>query len=82
MKYIPIDEESINYIKDRYTYQDGLLLYKVAPKGNPSLLGKVAGTLHGKGYRSVKLHLRQYLQHRLIWAMHNGPIDGLSLIHI
>lgn len=80
MKHIAIDEEIINCLNDRYIYQDGLLLYKAAPKGNPSLIGKIAGTLHNKGYRSVKIDSRQYLQHRLIWAMHNGPIDDKDII--
>ena len=44
--------------------------------------GTEAGRLHHKGYRQVKINGRQYLAHRIIWAMFHGVWPEGQIDHI
>ena len=70
-----------------YDAETGILRWKISPSSNVSI-GQEVGTNHksgGKytGYRLVRFHGKQYLLHRIIWALEVGSIpDGLEIDHI
>ena len=42
-----------------------------------------AGSFTTNGYRTIRIDNKQYKEHRIIWAMHNGLIPGnLDIDHI
>lgn len=58
-----------------FVYKDGRLYWK-KPKGCRSS-GSSAGTMDKKGYLVVTLNRRQYLVHRIIYAMHRGHLPKM-----
>jgi hypothetical protein len=74
MKAKPITLEQA-LLKELFDYKDGQLIRKSN--------NKLAGGLHGSGYRIIKLHNISYPAHRLIWIYHYGSIDdNLQIDHI
>lgn len=70
-----------------YRPEDGSLLWKKCTSKTgtgPNQPGKVAGCMtHRLGYPILNLHKRTYLQHRIVWEMHYGPVpEGLTIDHI
>lgn len=70
-----------------YRPSDGALLWKKCTSktgSGPNQPGKVAGcSKHHLGYPIVNLLKSTYLQHRIVWEMHNGPVpEGLTIDHI
>lgn len=56
-----------------YDKINGMLIWKRHWYHNKQyLIGRVAGTLDGDGYRIVRLHEVGYRIHRLIWFIENG----------
>lgn len=72
----------INYI-ELFSYRDGEIFYKLAPKRKPWLLGLSAGTKRNDGYVIVKINVERFYRHRIIWTMFNGSIpEGKVIDHI
>lgn len=75
-----------------YDAEVGNLIWKLShldwlPTGGQRLgkkvIGGVAGSLRGDGYRIIRIKGRGYLAHRIIWEMHHGPIpSGMQIDHI
>ena len=67
---------------DIFTYKEGILHWKAcsAPR---ITIGSAAGTLNNTGYIHIIYKYKQYLCHRIIWEMFNGPIpDKMIIDHI
>lgn len=70
-------------LKELFEYKDGQLVWKYKPYNLQHLIGKIAGGLHGSGYRNIKIGSVSYPAHRLMWIYHNGSIDeNLQIDHI
>ena len=70
-------------LKELFEYKDGQLVWKYKPYNLQHLIGKIAGGLHGSGYRNIKIGTISYPAHRLMWIYHNGSIDeNLQIDHI
>lgn len=55
-------------------YRDGMLFRKINPRS--IIIGTRAGSVSSCGYRYVRINGKQYPEHRIIWVMFNGGIDG------
>lgn len=66
----------IEFLRTCFVYSDGVLRWKLSPS-RPVLAGSIAGTAAKDGYRRVKVRGKQYLEHRVIFAMQYGwwPIE-------
>lgn len=67
-------------ITSLFSYQadDGFLTRNAGKRA-----GLSAGRLMDSGYVRVRIGCKTYAEHRLIWAMHFGPIpDGMQVDHI
>jgi hypothetical protein len=42
----------------------------------------IAGSKHAKGYRSIRIDGKSYLEHRLVWLWFHGCFPRLDLDHI
>lgn len=69
---------------DCFTYKSGRLYWKVKPEHGGVCIGDAAGCVCGTtSYRLIRYKQKRYLEHRIIWEMHNGPIpDGYEIDHI
>ena len=65
------DKLTQDLLHELFEYRDGVLYWKVA-KTNSIKVGDVAGGLKGRGYISVKINNKFYLNHRVIFLMHHG----------
>lgn len=83
MKSITLpDQEYLNTLL-RYDPEHGTLHWipQLGKRCNNTRLR--AGCYTTKGYRIIRIDDRLYKEHRVIWAMHNGPIpDGLDIDHV
>jgi hypothetical protein len=71
-----------SFIKERFNYKDGQLIWKVKPSINTNI-GDIAGSKHPSGYINIFSLGKGNRAHRLIWMYHNGDIpDGLQIDHI
>jgi hypothetical protein len=69
-------------LKELFEYrEDGNFYWKVK-KTIKTTIGKIAGTNHSKGYRTIRIDKKSYLQHRLIWLFHNGFFPQYEIDHI
>jgi hypothetical protein len=68
-------------LEARYEYQDGGLYVKQKYHGQVAI-GDRAGTLVRDGYRQLRIHGKQYLEHRLIWLLHTGSLPTDEIDHI
>ena len=66
-----------------FEYREGKLFWRSSPS-NSTKAGSRAGSKSGKkGHRTVNLFGKKYMEHRVIWEMHNGPIpEGMYIDHI
>jgi len=71
---LPNDYTVKKILNEIFAYKDGKLYWrtKIATK---VVVGKEAGNINAAGYRIVGVNKKDYLVHRLIWAMHNGWPD-------
>ena len=60
--------------RDFFDYKDGQLIRKKFASSNAKA-GARAGSLRRDGYRDVQLEGKKYLEHRLIYQMHNPDWD-------
>lgn len=66
-----------------FTYDDGKIYWKVAPKRKPFLIGCEAGSGKDGWYRHVKINGIRTSCHRVVFEMFNGEIqDGMVVDHI
>lgn len=70
VNYSPLDPEELN---SRFIYKDGGLYYK-DNFGQRARKGNRAGWTNRQGYRCVRFGGKNYLEHQIIWAMHNGDV--------
>ena len=59
-------------IRDYIEYKHGYLIWKVNVNKRYAKAGDKAGTLRKDGYRTVTLHGKKYLYHRLVFFLCNG----------
>lgn len=84
----------VEYLRECFSYnrKSGVLRWKTRPRShfatlrgwqiwNPKNAGKIAGALHGKGYRQVKVGPEIYLAHRVIWKFVTGREPPATLDH-
>ena len=57
-------------IESFFDYRDGKLLWN-QDIGNNVKAGDRAGSLHSTGYRHITLNGKRYMEHRIIFLMHN-----------
>ena len=73
---------SISLLNELFEYKDGNL-YRKINRGKKWFAGQQAGRLHPNGYRYVSINKINYLEHRLIFAMHHNyfpeNIDHIDL---
>ena len=56
-----------------FEYRDGELLWKkMTTTRTGNLVGKVAGSMHKLGYKTISVHGYQYKAHRLMFLYHHG----------
>ena len=58
-----------------FEYRDGDLWWRERPSRSRVDMTKPAGTIHGTGYRNIKISGRLYKAHRLIYKMFNPDWD-------
>lgn len=76
MKQLPSQET----LRGLFSYQDGLLVARFdAPRGRRA--GQIMGYVRKDGYRVVTINRQKFLNHRLVWAWHNGSCPAI-LDHI
>jgi hypothetical protein len=59
-------------LHERFEYVDGKLFWKKCQK--ISLIGKRAGAKHNKGYRTINLSVKSFMEHQIIFMFHHGYI--------
>jgi hypothetical protein len=73
---------SIETINKLFEYKNGFLYRKIT-RNSHAFAGEIAGTLHKNGYRYVSIDKKNYLEHRLIFALHYGfypdTVDHIDL---
>ena len=77
-------EPSQPRLLELFDYASGRLFWRKPPHKRSHLrAGDRAGTTDTSGYRRIRIKGKLFLEHRLIWIYHNGPIpDGLLIDHI
>ena len=61
--------------EQRFEYRDGALYWK-AKTADRVKIGERAGCDHGDGYRVISINNKRYLEHRIIFLMHNGYLPA------
>jgi len=73
---------STDLLHELFEYKDGTLIRKIQ-KSSRALKGQRAGRLHPNGYRYVSINKINYLEHRIIFAMHHNywpeTVDHIDL---
>jgi len=73
---------SIPLLNELFEYKDGVL-YRKTTTSSHAIKGKIASRLHPNGYKYVSINNINYLEHRLIFAMHHNyfpeNIDHIDL---
>lgn len=59
------------FLNEVFEYRDGMLYWKTTP-ARRIISGSRAGGLRSDGYWRIILFRKEYVEHRLIWFMHNG----------
>lgn len=55
-----------------YDRERGVLIWKNPPCPHWYLYGNIAGSINRNGYRKVKIQMKMYLVHRLIWFIEHN----------
>lgn len=67
---------------DYFTYDKGLLYWKITLPTCKVSAGNLAGCLGNRGYIRVTLNGVEYMVHRIIYELHFGPIpEGYQIDH-
>lgn len=70
------------YLNEIFEYRNGMIFWKNPKVKNQTKAGSRAGSLHHGGYRNVRIDMKYYLEHRVIWIMHIGDIpEGYFIDH-
>lgn len=79
-----LDQDSIKAMFD-YVPQTGELVWKFRPEMDANWNNRMAGKIAGfscANYRSIRIRNRQFLVHRMVWILFNGPIpEGFVIDH-
>ncbi len=68
--------------KEIFSYSRGKLYWAVKHR-NRTKIGDLVGSPNGSGYLKFQYLQENFLVHRVIWEMHNGPIpEGMQVDHI
>ena len=70
-------KELAQLASDNFDYRDGTLIRLKSTGGQKA--GDRAGTLHRDGYRRIMIKRKSYLEHRIIYLMHNPNWDITKL---
>ena len=75
---------SIDLIKQALNYDPETgSFYWLVNRGRSAQIGSVAGAIHSRGYRTIKVNGKQFYAHRLAWLMSVGDIlDVIEVDHI
>ena len=65
-----------------YDSDTGVFRWKQRYKNNTHLSGKIAGSVHVKGYLLIGVKGVRYLAHRLAWMYVNGAMPSMQIDHI
>jgi len=69
--------------RDYFTYEGGLLYWKVSPPNCRIKAGDLAGCLGNRGYNRVTFNGVEYMSHRVIYELHFGPMpEGYQIDHV
>lgn len=83
MELFPAEIKAFPQWDDHFYYKDGLLIRKNDIKGTDKRSGDIVGHCDSHGYLQFQMKGKNYLVHRVIWEMHNGPIpQGYQIDHI
>ena len=66
----------------RYDPNTGELFWKITTRNGKGVAGNRAGSFDKSGYRKVNVKYRNYLEHRVSWAIHHGMWPSGLLDHI
>ena len=72
---------SQDLLHELFEYRDGKLFWKTTHTTRTDIIGKEVGFITINGYRATSIHKKQYLIHRLIYAMFYGYVPKI-LDHI
>jgi hypothetical protein len=77
-----MDKSFIEKLHENFEYIDGSLFWKVSPNKKSPLkhIGKRAGCLDRNGYVKIRIDNKLYLEHRLIWVLHNSSIGNNQML--
>lgn len=70
-------------LNEIFEYKNGMLFWKKKSSSKSHVnIGERAGFFTNDGYRAVRVDMKIYKEHRLIWIMHNGEIpNGYEIDH-
>jgi hypothetical protein len=74
-----LTQEYLQSILD-YNKETGDFTWKVA-KGRNSRVGKIAGSSHNGGYKTIRIDKKLYLEHRLAWLYVYGEFPKQDIDH-
>lgn len=57
-------------------------VYWIKKSCKTTMINSRAGSTNKKGYRVIKLFKKEYLEHRLVWALHYGEFPTMRIDHI
>lgn len=57
-------------------------VYWIKKSCKTTMINSRAGSTNKKGYRVIKLFKKEYLEHRLIWALYYGKFPTMHIDHI
>ncbi len=72
----------VELLREIFRYEDGKLFWKISPCNNTKIGTEAGMTRRKLGYKRVYIKDKEYLQHRVIWALLKGywPKDYLDHI--
>lgn len=74
------EESSIRFLRERYEYRDGLLLWKINYKRGR--IGAIAGCRSASGYWQITINKKSKSAHRIVWAIVHGEWPKGMVDHI
>jgi len=64
-----------------FNANEGVFTWKVH-RGGSATKGSVAGAIDSKGYRQIRIDMKLYLAHRIVWLITHGVWPGHDIDHI
>lgn len=79
MSNTELDQQRLRFLLD-YNHGTGRFTWRVY-RGGKAAKGTEAGAIHNRGYRSIKVDGKNYLEHRLVWLWVYGEWPSNELDH-